>query len=181
MIIRHVIEADIAHITRLLNWAIDNTTAHFGTTHVSEAEVRAEWVKGRERYPWFAARDDRNDFLGYAKAGPFRTREAYAWTAELTVYVEPTAHGKGVGKALYQRVIASLKAQGYRLVLGGVATPNAASEALHRSVGLVEMGRFPKAGFKFGRWIDVVFFGAEIGDPGTPPQSPRLVSDIDLG
>jgi phosphinothricin acetyltransferase len=176
--IRAILDGDIPFVTRVYNWAIVNSLAHFGTSLVTEDGVRADWLLGRSGFPWLLA-EIGGEPAGFAKAGPFRTREAYAWTAELTVYLLPHAHGQGVGKALYVRLLEVAKAQGFRLVLGGVAQPNPASEALHRSVGMVEMGRFPASGFKFGQWIDVTFFGIEFFDSTRRPAPIRPVREVD--
>lgn len=176
--VRPILEHDIPFVTRVYNWAVDHSTAHFGTSHTREDVVEADWQAGRSRFAWLLGELDGAP-AGFAKAGPFRTREAYHWTAELTVYLLPHAHGRGLGKALYQRLLALCRAQGFRLVLGGVAVPNPASEALHRSVGMVEMGNFPGSGYKFGEWIDVTFFGIEFFRASGAPARVRPVRDVD--
>jgi phosphinothricin acetyltransferase len=96
--------------------------------------------------------------LGYAKAGEWRARAAYRWTTETGVYLSPDACGRGVGNALYGRLLAVLRAQGFHAAIGGIALPNPASVRLHERLGFTAIGTFPRAGRKFDRWHDVGFW-----------------------
>ncbi len=177
MHIRRADERDLTAITNILNWAIAHSTAHFGLTPTTLEQVRADWQAQHDRYPWLVA-EINGAFAGFAKGGPFRPREAYAWTVELTVYVLPAHHGKGLGLALYEHLIDLLRRQGFALAVALVAAPNAASEGLHRRIGLRELGRMPRSGFKCGQWLDVITFGTELNTLGNPPQPTRSVSEV---
>lgn len=100
--------------------------------------------------------DDGQDdlVLGYAYSSSYRPRPAYARTRETSVYLAPEATGRGVGRALYDELIARLRADGVHTVLAVVARPNPASEALHTACGFERVGVLPEVGFKLGRWID---------------------------
>lgn len=148
-------EADCDAVGDLLNQAIEHGVAHFGTERTSAQLVRDDWRGTRERYPWLIAQDDGHAFLGFAKAGVWKTRAAYNWTVEAGVYVCDHAQGKGVGRALYRRLFEILRAQGFRVVLAGVSVPNAASERLHESMGFARVGDIAPAGHKHGRWVSV--------------------------
>lgn len=92
---------------------------------------------------------------GYAYASRHRERAAYRLTAETSVYVAPSAQGRGVGRALYDALLAELAARGFHVALAGITLPNPASVALHEAVGYRPVGVFEAVGFKFGRWHDV--------------------------
>jgi phosphinothricin acetyltransferase len=96
--------------------------------------------------------------LGYAYSAPFRTRPAYEATREVSVYLHPDARGQGLGRLLYDDLLGRLDREDIHRVLAGIALPNDASEALHRSVGFTLVGVFTEVGRKFGRWIDVAFY-----------------------
>ena len=96
--------------------------------------------------------------LGYAYSSSYRTRPAYARTRETSVYLAAGAVGRGVGRALYDDLLARLAADGVHTVLAVIATPNPASEALHRACGFERVGLLPEVGFKFDRWIDTAFW-----------------------
>jgi L-amino acid N-acyltransferase YncA len=154
MVIRTFEVGDVAHACRLTNHFIQHTAVHFGASPVEVEEIAAQWVAGRERYPWVAA-EVAGEFAGFAKAGLWRAREAYSLTAEVTVYVEPRFHRRGVGRALYAELLSQLRAAGFHTAVGGITLPNAASVALHEGLGFRHVGVFREVGRKFELWHDV--------------------------
>ena len=98
------------------------------------------------------------DVVGYAYAGPWRTRAAYRFAVETTVYLDRNRTGHGLGRALYGRLLADLRELGFRCAMGGIALPNDASVALHERMGFVKVAHFREVGFKFNRWIDVAYW-----------------------
>ena len=95
---------------------------------------------------------------GYASSSSYRPRPAYGHTRETSVYVAPTAQGRGVGRRLYDELLARLRADGMHLALAGVALPNPASVALHEACGFEHLGTMREVGRKFDRWIDVAWY-----------------------
>ena len=95
--------------------------------------------------------------VGYATSGPFRPKPAYVHTRETTVYVRPGHQGLGVGRRLYDALLALLVDDGVHLVVAAVALPNDASLALHRAVGFEEVGTMREVGRKLDRWIDLTW------------------------
>lgn len=95
---------------------------------------------------------------GYATSGPLRPKPGYRTSAEVSVYLRPDATGRGVGRALYDRLLTALSEDGFHRAYAGIALPNAASIALHERVGFHHIGTFHEIGFKFGRWIDVAWY-----------------------
>ncbi|MFO1054490.1 MAG: N-acetyltransferase family protein [Planctomycetota bacterium] len=148
---------DFGSIAELTNEFIRRTAVHFGAQPVTAAELEDLWRGKQERYPWLVAECE-DQFAGYAKAGTWRERAAYAWTAETTIYMVERFRGRGVGKRLYRRLIDLLHAQGFRSLIGGITLPNDASVGLHEELGFVSIGVVADAGFKFGRWHDVGFW-----------------------
>ena len=109
--------------------------------------------------------------LGYCYAGPFRPRVAYRYTLEDSIYIDPAAVGRGIGRVLLTAVLARSEELGYRqmvAVIGGRET--VASIRLHAALGFTEVGVLTGVGFKFGRWVDSVLMQRALG-PGTatPP------------
>lgn len=124
-----------------------------------------------QSYPWIVA-DDNGSIAGYVYASQHLPRAAYQWSANVTAYLHPDYQRKGLGKQLYRLLFDLLKRQGYRSLYGGITLPNAASEALHRSMGMEPVGVYRNVGFKFGAWRDVMWLGMSFGDeraPGGPP------------
>ena len=96
--------------------------------------------------------------VGYAYSASYRTRPAYARTRETSVYLAADAVGQGLGRALYDDLLARLRADGMHVALAVIATPNPASEALHRAYGFERVGVLPEVGYKFDRWIDTALW-----------------------
>ncbi|MCL6650352.1 MAG: GNAT family N-acetyltransferase [Chloroflexi bacterium] len=125
--------------------------------------------------PYLVAEQD-GVVLGYAYAGPFRLRAAYRYTVEDSVYVSPDAVGKGVGKALLTALIAACEALGLRQLVAVIGdSGNAASIGLHTAMGFEKQGVFPSMGYKFGRWVDLVWMQRPLNDGGgREPDAPGL-------
>lgn len=115
---------------------------------------------------------DGEQVLGYAYSAPFRTRGAYAATRETTVYLHPDAQGRGLGRALYDDLLALLDHDGVHRTVAGIALPNPASIALHLACGFTEIGVFTEVGRKFDRWIDVAFYERHLADGTTGRTAP---------
>lgn len=169
---RLVTDADIPAIAELVNGAIVDSVAHFGTAPEPADAVRRQWLARRDRYAWLVAEIDAQ-FAGFARAAPWKARGAYDWTVELGIYIHPAMQGKGVGRTLYARLIEVCREQGYCTALAGVALPNEASEALHRGVGMQVAGTIPRAGHKLGRWIDSRLYTLKLADTPGPIISPE--------
>lgn len=158
MVIRDAQPADFDAIAEITNHYILTTAIHFGYEAQTGAELRAMWEKGRERYPFVVLEDDAKQVVGYAKAGVWRERAAYARTAEVGIYLRPGLTGKGWGKRLYARLIEDCRAKGLHSLVAGATLPNEASVRLHESVGFVRVGAFKEAGWKHDKWHDVGFW-----------------------
>ncbi len=131
------------------------------------------------RFPCLAA-EEKGRVLGYAYAHCPWERPAYRWNAELSVYLDPGARGRGAGTRLYALLLDLLRRQGFRTALGCVTVPNAASEALHRHFGFLEAARFPRAGFKNGAWHDVVWLALPLTADWAPPEDPLPLTALGL-
>ena len=141
---------------------------------VEEMAERIEAVRARG-LPWLAAEAD-GKVLGYAYAAPFRPRTAYRYTVEDSVYVAPDAARRGLGKALLSAVIAQCEAMGLRQMIAVIGdSGNAASIGVHRACGFEFKTALDGVGYKFGRWVDVVWMQRSLnGGDGRPPDRPGL-------
>lgn len=118
-------------------------------------------------HAWLVAEDD-GAVVGYAYASAHRSRAAYDWAADVAIYTAATHHGRGMGRRLYEELFAVLGDLGLRTLCAGVALPNDASDALHRSLGFEEVGVYRRIGWKAGRWHDVRWWQKLLGDEGPP-------------
>lgn len=129
------------------------------------------------RTPWLVLDDD-GVVAGYAYAGPHRSRAGYQWSVEASVYVAPTHRRRGVARRLYAALFEVLAWQGFVNVYAGIALPNEASVAFHRSMGFEAIGVYEKVGFKNGAWIDVSWWVRTLGARPEVPATPRLLPEV---
>ena len=150
-------EADLPGILAIYNHAVAHTTAIWNDVIV-DLENRRQWWRGRIEagLPVLVAVEG-GEVLGYASYGPFRAFDGYRQTVEHSVYVAEGARRRGVATALVEALEAEARRVGMHVMIGGIAADNDASLRLHEKLGFVETGRLPQVGWKFGRWLDLVF------------------------
>jgi L-amino acid N-acyltransferase YncA len=131
-------------------------------------EMRTRIATTLERLPWLVSEDEDGELDGYAYASKHRERAAYQWSVDVTAYVREDRRGRGVGKRLYPALFDALARLGYHQAFAGIALPNAASIALHESVGFEHLGIYRNVGYKLGAWHDVGWWQRALL-PSTPP------------
>ena len=154
--IRPVTLADAPQIAALYNEYIVNTTITFEEEPVSAADIESRIVDYTRSFPWLVFEDD-GVLRGYCYATRWRARSAYRHSAETTVYVRPEDHGKGIGSALYSRLIDDMSGGNTHVLVAGIALPNDKSVRLHERLGFTKVAHFHEIGRKFDRWLDVGF------------------------
>lgn len=175
--IRAAIADDLPTITEIYADAVRHGTASYELEPPSLEDMQGRFqALAKGDYPYLAAELD-GIVAGYAYAGPFRPRPAYRFIVEDSVYVAPHAKGRGIGRALMQRLIAEAERLGFRQVIAviGDGTPDSASVRLHEALGFSHAGRLEGSGFKHGRWLDTVFMQLALnGGHSTPPDPDSL-------
>ncbi len=156
--IRPVTREDAAEIARIYNHYVAETYITFETDVVSVAEM-AERIADilAIPLPWLVI-EEANGLLGYAYASKWKSRYAYRFAVESTIYLDPTHFGRGLGSDLYTELLTCLRGLPVHAVMGGIALPNPASIALHERLGFQKVAHFQQVGFKHGRWIDVGYW-----------------------
>jgi len=164
--IRPATPADIPAITRIYAHAVLQGTATFELDPPDEAEMTRRMKALLDGgFPYIAA-EIGDTFAGYAYAGPYRTRPAYRFTVEDSIYVDPNAQRRGVGRVLLMRLIEESERRGFRQMIAVIGdSAQAASIEVHRTLGFRMVGNFENVGFKFGRWLDSVLMQRDLG-PG---------------
>jgi phosphinothricin acetyltransferase len=163
--IRPATPSDIPTITRIYAHAVRTGTASFEIEPPDEAEMARRYDALRAGgHPYLVA-EIAGAIAGYAYAGPYRTRPAYRFTVEDSVYVAPEAQRRGVGRDLLTQLVAEAEALGFRQMIAVIGdSAQAASIALHEAAGFRLVGTFAAVGFKFGRWLDTVLMQRALGD-----------------
>ncbi len=110
--------------------------------------------------------------VGYAYGGPFKSRAAYRWACEVSVYLERGRRRTGGGRALYDALFARLAQRGFRTAVAGMTLPNDASVGLHRAMGFEPVGTYRRIGWKHDTWHDVAWAQRTIATGQDPPSEP---------
>ena len=157
MEIRDAREDDLTGILNIYNDVIATSTAIYSDEPVT-LESRKAWFTSRveQRYPVLVAATGA-DVLGFASFGDFRSWPGYRFTIEHSVHVSADRRGTGVGRALMLPLIARAAGLGKHVMVGGVDASNAASLRFHERLGFAQAAHLREVGFKFGRWLDLVF------------------------
>jgi L-amino acid N-acyltransferase YncA len=117
--------------------------------------------------------EDQGEVVGYAYGGPYKTRAAYRWSCEVSVYLELGRRRTGGGRALYSALFERLAQRGFRTVVAGMTLPNDASAGLHRAMGFEPVGTYRQIGWKHNAWHDVAWTQRGIANDDGPPTEPR--------
>ena len=176
-LIRLATPADAPALTAIYAPYVTDTPVSFEETPPDAHEMAKRLAgDGRELHPWLVAEID-GHVVGYASSAPFRTRPAYRWTVETGIYLAPEAQGRGLGRALMERLLDLLTRQGFTAAVAGITLPNAASVALHEKLGFTPCATYRDTGFKLGEWRTVQVFGRDLAPRLTPPPELRPYAD----
>lgn len=126
---------------------------------------------------WLVAEAD-GELRGFAYAARHRERAAYRWSVDVSVYVDPRRHRRGVGRALYLPLLVGLRALGYYAAHAGITLPNDASVGLHEALGFRAIGIYRAVGHKLGAWHDVGWWQLPLRERTGEPAPPRLPSEL---
>ena len=178
MKIRRATADDAAAIASIYAPYVRASVVSFEMEAPDEAKMRDRIAALGDLYPWLVACDEDGAMLGYAYGCAFRTRPAYRFTVETTVYVADGAHRRGIGSLLYGALLALLEAQGFTQAIGAITIPNEASIRLHEALGFVRAGTYEKVGFKLGEWRSVGLWQRPLAPMASRPEEPRPVSAV---
>lgn len=162
--LRDAAATDLPAITAIYRESVLNGVATYEIEPPSEAEMalRFTTITGNG-YPYLVAEDGQGLIVGYAYASAFRTRTAYRFLVEDSVYLAPEARGKGIGRALLKELVERCTALGFRQMVAVIGGAHPSSIALHRAVGFEHQGLMKATGFKHGRWLDTAIMQRPLG------------------
>ena len=177
VVVRPATLADLPQITAIYADAVLHGTATYELDPPDLAEMTNRFgTLTATGFPYFVAESE-GVVLGYAYASYFRARPAYYWGAEDSIYILPSAKGKGIGKLLLRHLIEACEKLGFRQFIAviGDGSPDSVSVKLHTAMGFEHSGTIKGSGFKHGRWLDTVIMQLELnGGTKTLPQNPPL-------
>ena len=156
--IRMAAAPDAAALARIYNHYVRETIVTFEEEPVADAEMarRVADVQAAS-LPWLVA-EEPDGVVGYACARPWKPRRGYRFSTEVSIYMDASHAGRGLGTKLYAQLLSELRTRGVHAAMGGIALPNPASVRLHEKLGFEKVAHFREVGFKFGAWIDVGYW-----------------------
>lgn len=179
--IRPATISDVSHMLAIYAPYVETTTYSFEYSVPTLEVFTNRFLKYTKQLPWLVWEED-GIVLGYAYGSlPFE-RAAYAWCAEVSIYLAPQAHGRGIGRKLYTALEQIMWKQGYRTIYALITSENTGSLAFHKKVGYCFCAEFPRCGIKFGRWLGVTWMEKRsnlVEIPSRPPVSWRAVVQND--
>ncbi|AGM98273.1 GNAT family N-acetyltransferase [Streptococcus iniae] len=176
--------ADAAQLLAIYQPYVEETAISFEYQVPSLDIFKERLSKTLAFYPFLVVEED-NQILGYAYASPFHVREAYAWSAEVSIYLGMAARGKGLGRALYQALEDLLREMGILNLNACIASSeqensyiSKASPAFHEKSGYQLVGKFHKSGYKFGQWFDMIWMEKIIGQHDSPVKTVTSIHEV---
>lgn len=147
---------DLPGINSIYNHSVLYSTATYQTEASTDGERTAWFAAHGPQHPVIVAEID-GHVVGWGSLSPFHRRAAFDRTVEESVYIHQDFHRRGIGKAILTELLTRAKALGHHRVIAAISGDQEASLALHESMGFTERGRLTEVGFKFDRWLDLVY------------------------
>lgn len=155
--IRFVKPEDASQLCDIYNHYIENSIVTFEIDIVTKQMMTDRIESASDKYPWLVRELD-GELSGFAYASPWKSRCAYRFSVETTVYLTPSQIGKGIGTSLYENLERALRKTSCHSLIAAIALPNNACIALHEKLGFEKIGQFKEVGWKFNKWIDVGYW-----------------------
>lgn len=176
VLIRMAEPGDAARIAEIYAPYVLTTAITFEYDPPSSAEMASRIASTLPAFPYLVW-EENGVVLGYAYAHPLYARAAYQWNAELSVYVEMSHRGKGIGGKLYRCMMEILKLQNIQSVYACITEPNPGSIAFHHALGFSDLALYPHCGFKHGKWYGVNWLVKHLTELSEDTPAPRLTVD----
>ena len=170
---------DAAAIAAIYAPYVEQSAISFETVAPDAQAMRARIEAGGTLYPWLVA-EEADELLGYAYASAFRPRPAYRFAVETSVYLDPGAQGRGIGRRLYATLIRMLEAQRFVQAIGAITLPNDPSVRLHEEMGFTRAGMYAQVGYKMGEWRDVGLWQRALAPGTNPPREPIPFAEVEI-
>ncbi|HIJ57131.1 MAG TPA: N-acetyltransferase [Deltaproteobacteria bacterium] len=176
-VIRLATDNDAEQIQAIYSPVVSDTAISFELKPPSVPEMRQRIMKTLARLPWLVCEQD-GEIRGYAYASLHRTRAAYQWSIDVSVYVHENARRTGVGRAVYGSLCKLLAMQGFYNAYAGITLPNPASVGFHESMGFQPVGVYRAVGYKLGKWHDVGWWQLVLREHLLPPEPTVALGDV---
>jgi phosphinothricin acetyltransferase len=162
-IIRPAVEADLENINDIYNYYVDHSTCTYQEVPETIHDRRQWFSHHGEMHPVIVA-VEHGQVLGWGTLSPFRPRSAYRHTVENSVYIHHQHQRRGIGALLLKELIVRARHLGHHVMIAGIDGEQTASVAIHEKFHFEKVGHLQQAGFKFGRWLDVIYMELRLAD-----------------
>lgn len=170
-LVRTATIADAEACARIYAPYVKDTAITFEIEPPSTAQLATRIESALAKYSWLVL-VDHDEVVGYAYGSEFKSRAAYRWACEVSVYLAGDRHRSGGGRALYQALFVRLAARGFRTAVAGMTLPNEASVGLHTALGFEPVGTYRRIGWKHDAWHDVAWAQRSLATDQEPPSEP---------
>ena len=171
--IRDAVAADASAIAAIYADYVRTTAITFEEDAPDEAEMKRRLAATQPSHPWLVATDAAGMIAGYAYARPYHARPAYRWACETSIYLARDRRRRGIGRRLYEALLAELTVRGFVTAIGAITVPNAESTRFHEALAFRAIGVMAGIGFKHGRWHDVGYYQRDLAPRAAPPAAVR--------
>lgn len=170
--VRDALVCDAEECTAIYAPYVTDTAITFESEPPLPAEMAVRIATALRTHAWVVL-ENQGRVVGYGYGGPFKSRAAYRWSCEVSVYLERGLRRTGGGRALYSALLDRLAERGFRTAVAGMTLPNDASVGLHRAMGFEPVGTYRRIGWKHGTWHDVAWVQRTITTGQDPPAEPQ--------
>lgn len=175
--IRLATKNDCTSILEIYAPFVTDTTVTFEYEVPTIEDFEKRIINTQKKYLWLVCEIE-DKIVGYAYAHEFMDREAYDWSVICSIYINPEYQGKRIGKALYFSLLELLKLQGFYNAYACITASNTKSERFHEAFDFTQVGIHPNAGYKFGKWLDIKWYGVNITKYHLSPNKPKAIYKI---
>lgn len=175
--IRMVTQLDSASILEIYSPFIKDSIITFECKLPTVVEFRKRIIEVTKKYPWLVY-EVNGKIIGYAYASQYNKRQAYDWSVDYSIYIDPDFHRRGIANALYFALTQLLKLQGYNNAYAGITLPNSKSKSFHEAFGFRNVGVYHNVGYKLNGWRDVLWMEYTIAEHSSQPLHPKLINFI---
>ena len=172
MRLRHINIDDATSILRIYAPIVENTVISFEENIPSLEEIQARITSISKKYPWYVAVNSDDNLVGYCYASEHRSRPAYKWSVEVSIYLDSAHQRQGLGRILYEQLFEELRRRNFFNAYAGITLPNPQSATFHEAMGFKFIGSYENIGNKFGVWHDVGWWALKLQDWSFSPEEP---------
>jgi len=174
--IRLAEESDGERIHEIYAPYVRDSAISFEETPPPVAEIERRITETIEQYPWLVCEHDER-VVGYAYTSQHRSRHAYQWSVDCSVYVDAEYHRRGIARGLYESLFAICRLQGFYNAYAGTTIPNPQSVGFHESMGFESVGTYENVGYSNGGWYDVGWFALSLAEHSPDPEPPLSIEE----